>query len=115
MAEAPDAQDAAADAWFGEGTVAVVGLGLMGGSLAGALRGGESGPRRCRRVIGIVRRPESIAAATPWVDEATADLVAVAAADAVVVATPPRTIMRLLPEIAGHLRPGVFLTDLGST
>ena len=34
--------------------VAIVGLGLMGGSLAGALRG------RCQTVTGVARRPEVI-------------------------------------------------------
>ena len=115
MADPPAADAAEGAAWLAGATVAVVGLGLMGGSLGGALRGGTTGPRLCRRVVGVLRRAESLPAAAPWVDEATADLGAVAAADAVILAMPPRTIMRLLPEIAAYLAPGAFLTDLGST
>lgn len=102
-------------AWLAGAEVAVVGLGLMGGSLAVALRGGPAGARRCRRVVGVVRRAGTIPAAAPWVDHATIDLGAVATADVVVLATPARTILRLLPEVAPHLRPGTLLTDLGST
>ena len=50
--------------------VAIVGLGLMGGSLAGALRG------HCRAVIGVARRAETVqdALARGLVSWATTDL-----------------------------------------
>src|SRR5579859_2634235 len=67
----PERQDAT---WLAGAEVAIVGLGLMGGSLAGALRGAGAAPRACRRVVGIVRRAETVAAAGPWVDTATAAL-----------------------------------------
>jgi len=92
--------------------VTVVGLGLMGGSLAAALRG------QCRSVTGVVRRAETAAAARAQglVDEATTDLAgAVRAADVVVLATPVRTILRQLASIGPLLPPGCLLMDLGST
>ena len=50
--------------------VTIVGLGLMGGSLAGALRG------RCRAVTGVTRREETVRKALErgLVDRATTDL-----------------------------------------
>ena len=95
-----------------EAQVTVVGLGLMGGSLAGALRG------RCRAVVGVARRTETVAAALErgLVDRGTTDLSqGVRAADVVVLATPVRVILRQLPEIGPLLPPGCLLLDLGST
>jgi len=92
--------------------VTIVGLGLMGGSLAGALRG------QCRRVVGVARRAETIEAALSGglVDQATMDLEdGVAAADIVVLATPVRVILRQLPTIGPLLPTGCLLMDLGST
>jgi prephenate dehydrogenase len=92
--------------------VAVVGLGLMGGSLAGALRG------HCRQVIGVARRPETIeaAAAQGLIDHGTTELgEGVRQAQVVVLATPVRTILRQLPQIGPLLPAGCLLLDLGST
>ena len=92
-------------------TIAIVGLGLMGGSLALALRG------RCRRVVGVARRSETVqkALARQVVDAATCDVAgAVREADGVVLATPVRHIIRSIPQVAAHMRPGSLLMDLGS-
>jgi prephenate dehydrogenase len=92
--------------------VAVVGLGLMGGSLAGALRG------RCRSVVGVTRREETIetALARGLMDRGTTDLArGVCEVDAVVLATPVRVILRQLAEIGPLLPEGCLLMDLGST
>ncbi len=92
--------------------VAVVGLGLMGGSLAGALRG------QCLRVTGVDVDAETVVTANRrgFVDDATTDLATgVHNADLVVLATPVRTILRLLDEIGPLLAPGTMLMDLGST
>jgi len=100
MKKLPDAQ------------VTVVGLGLMGGSLAGALRG------RCRSVVGVARREETVetALARGLVDHGTTDLAeGVRGADIVVLATPVRVIMRQLRETAPLLPEGCLLMDLGST
>jgi prephenate dehydrogenase len=92
--------------------VAIVGLGLMGASLAGALRG------KCGRVIGVARRAEVIetALAHGYVDIGTTDLIAgVREADVVVLSTPVRVIVQQLVDIAPHLHPGCVVMDLGST
>jgi prephenate dehydrogenase len=92
--------------------VTIIGLGLMGGSLAGALRG------QCRSVIGVARRAEviEVALAQDLIDWGTTDLVeGVRGADVVVLATPVRVILRQLAEIGSLLPEGCVLIDLGST
>jgi len=90
----------------------IVGLGLMGGSLAGALRG------KCRAVVGVARREVTVQAALErgLVDEATTDLhAALPQADIVVLATPVRVILQQIRELGPLLPPGCLLMDLGST
>jgi prephenate dehydrogenase len=92
--------------------VSIVGLGLMGGSLAGALRG------KCRAVVGVARRDENVkeASRSGLIDWGTTDLAkGVGQADVVVLATPVRVIMRQLAEIGPLLPEGCLLMDLGST
>lgn len=92
--------------------VAIVGLGLMGGSLALALKG------RCAALYGVDRDAEivSLAATRGVVDIVSIDPGAILPmADVIVIATPVRAIMetlRVLPEI--HPGPAIVL-DLGST
>ncbi len=95
-------------------TVCIIGLGLMGGSLALALR--EA--RWADRLVGVGRDAAMLATAEAAgaINIGTTDLPAgVAAADVVLVATPVRTILRLLPEVGRHARPGTLIMDLGST
>ena len=95
-----------------DATVAVVGLGLMGGSLAGALRG------QCGSVVGVARRAETLETAVSrrLVDCGTTDLTAgVVHADIVVLAAPVRAILRLLREVTPLLPDGCLVMDLGST
>jgi len=95
-----------------ECTVTVVGLGLMGGSLAGALQG------RCGQVIGVDRDAHTLERALErrFVDQATSDLeVGVRKADIVVLATPVRSIIQLVGQIGEWMQPGSLLMDLGST
>ncbi len=90
----------------------VVGLGLMGGSFAGALRG------QCKTVVGVDRHPDVVKQALKrgFIDEGTTDLAAgVRAADVVVLATPVRSIIKLVQSISPHLAEGCVLMDLGST
>jgi len=92
--------------------VAIVGLGLMGGSLAGALRG------RCQAVVGVARRPGTIetALARGLIDRGTTDLAAsVRQTDVVILATPVRVILRLLTKIGPLLPKECLLMDVGST
>jgi prephenate dehydrogenase len=95
-----------------EATVAIVGLGLIGGSLALAL--GE----KCGRRIGVARRQETanLAVHIRAVDGATTHLrPAVEQADIVVLAAPVQTILSMVEEVGAYMRPGSLLTDVGST
>jgi len=92
--------------------VTVVGLGLMGGSLAGALCG------RCRTVVGVARCAATIevALARGLIEQGTTDLAnALRQPDVVVLATPVRVILRQIAEIGPLLPRGCLLMDLGST
>jgi prephenate dehydrogenase len=92
--------------------ITIVGLGLMGASLAGGLRG------KCGRVVGVARRAESIEVALTrgFIDSGTSDMAeGVSEADVVVLATPVRVILRQISEIAPLLPEGCLLMDLGST
>ncbi|MGQ9682710.1 MAG: prephenate dehydrogenase [Anaerolineae bacterium] len=94
--------------------VAVVGLGLMGGSLAGALKGRQA----CREVIGIPRRAETVAQALErgLIDRGTTDPAqGLPEADLVILAMPVRTILSSLPALGPLLPPGCLVLDLGST
>jgi prephenate dehydrogenase len=93
--------------------VAIVGVGLIGGSVGLALR------RRglAREVIGIGRRQQSLAVAQQVgaVTQTSLDLSAAAAAELIVVCTPVGRIAADLEAVAAHCRPGTLLTDAGST
>jgi prephenate dehydrogenase len=102
------------------GTVAIVGVGLLGGSLGMALRGlarHRNGSRIADRVIGIARRPSTIQEALQIgaLDEGGLDLAAAAGADLVVVATPVLSMAPLFRALAPHLTDGALVTDVGST
>lgn len=93
--------------------IAIIGLGLLGGSVAMAVR--ERMPSTT--VIGCARREETrhYAVENHVVDEATADLPhAVAHADLVIVATPVDAIAQTVIEIA-RTHPHAIITDVGST
>jgi prephenate dehydrogenase len=94
-------------------TVAIVGVGLVGGSVGRAVlaRG------LATRVIGIGRSRESLRRATRAgaVTETALDVAAVVEADLVVVATSVATIPSLLETIDATVRPGTLITDAGST
>jgi prephenate dehydrogenase len=94
--------------------VAIVGLGLMGGSLAMALMKRSL----CREVIGVARRPETVREAMDRgvAHRVTTDLVeGVAGADVIVLATPVHTILRQIRELAATPLNPCLLLDLGST
>jgi len=95
-------------------TLVIVGLGLMGGSLARAVK--EAGlPWRVR---GVARDPATRAAALAAgaVDEAVAGPAeAAGGADLVVLALPVLAVPTAARELAPHLAPGTVVTDVGST
>jgi cyclohexadieny/prephenate dehydrogenase len=91
----------------------VLGLGLLGGSLAWAAR--ERG--LAGEVVGCGRRPEPLRRARErgLVDRVTLDPAeAVAGADLVVLASPVGAMGRLLAQAAPGLAPGALVTDVGS-
>ena len=91
-------------------TAAVVGLGLIGGSLALSLRAAGA------RVVGIDTSADALEMARrrDAVDEATTSLDGVAAADLVVVATPLDQVAQVTIAAARRMRSGSLLTDVGS-
>lgn len=93
--------------------VAIVGVGLIGGSLGMALRA----RRLAGRVLGIPRRQETIdeAVQVGAIDEGTLDLSRVREADLVVLAPPVLTIPPLVEAMSPYLQPGALVTDVGST
>jgi prephenate dehydrogenase len=91
----------------------VIGVGLMGGSLARALR--EKGA--VGEVVGAGRNEDNLRAAVRLgvVDRYDTDPArAVAGADVVVVAVPLGAIEPVLRAIVPHLSPGAVVTDVGS-
>jgi cyclohexadieny/prephenate dehydrogenase len=93
--------------------VAVIGLGLLGGSVAGAAR--ARGVAKC--VVGVSRGRDTAAAAVAagLADEGTAELAAgVAGADLVVLCTPVFAMAETLRRAAPHLARGALVTDVGS-
>lgn len=95
-------------------SVAIVGVGLIGGSIGLALRE----RKLARQIIGIGRRQNSLDAArkTGAIDQGVTNLSAgVAAAQLVIVATPVDTIAERAVQAAAAAPPGCLITDAGST
>jgi prephenate dehydrogenase len=95
-------------------TVAIVGVGLLGGSIGLALQ--QRG--LVRRVVGIGRRETSLRKARQngTLTEATMDLSSgVADAELVVVCTPVGDIVERVCQVAEHCPPSALITDVGST
>jgi prephenate dehydrogenase len=95
-------------------TVAILGVGLIGGSIGlGLRRRGLAG-----RVIGVGRREESLRVARERgaVNETSLDVAAgVAEADLVIVCTPVGRIVDDVRSVAANCRAGALITDVGST
>jgi prephenate dehydrogenase len=94
--------------------VAVVGVGLIGGSFAAALRRAGA----VATVVGFDRNAQALerAAALGIIDTAAESVTeAAAGADLVVVAVPVRAAPPVLHDVALALGPGAVVTDVGST
>jgi len=95
-----------------EKSVCIVGLGLMGGSLASALHG------QVKQLIGVDRHASTrqLALSDGVVDIVTDDLSSgVRAVDLIILATPVQSILQIVRELP-NLRPdGCMVLDLGST
>ena len=93
--------------------LAVVGIGLIGGSFAAALRRvGQVGT-----ILGVGRRPASLQRASELglIDEVASYEQAAARADLILLATPVGAMSGALRALAPVLRPGTLVTDAGST
>ncbi len=94
--------------------IAILGLGLLGGSWGLALKKhGFPG-----RVVGYARRAETVeqALAAGAIDEGSGEPArAVAGADLVVLATPVGVILDFLARLRPHVSPRALVTDVGST
>jgi prephenate dehydrogenase len=94
-------------------TLAIVGVGLIGGSVALAAR------RRgvAARIIGIDRQVDALARAArdDAIDEGHSQLVRAAGADLIVFCTPVDDIASQVIEVAQRCPAGTLLTDTGST
>jgi cyclohexadieny/prephenate dehydrogenase len=95
------------------GRVALIGIGLIGSSLARALR--RDSPET--NIVACARRPETLATVRrlDLADAATDDPArAVEGADLVVIATPLSAYAEIGQRIGGVLKDGAILTDVGS-
>jgi len=95
-------------------TIAIIGVGLIGGSIGLALRERNL----ARRIIGIGRRASSLrnALAQGCATETTTNIIeGVKEAELVVVCTPVAEIARQIIEAARHFPEGGIITDAGST
>ncbi len=94
--------------------LAIVGLGLLGGSVAKAARA----QGLAREIVAVGRRHDALlpALAEGVVDATTTDLAeGLAAADFCVLATPVASLEKMLPAVWAVLPEGAVLTDVGST
>lgn len=91
-----------------QGTIAVAGLGLMGGSFAFAMQ--EASPAK---IVGIDSDPEVLMQALKRhaIDEAANDEL-LREADMLVLALAPRTAVQVLKEVAPLMKKGAIVTDL---
>lgn len=93
--------------------VAIVGPGLIGGSLALAIKKkGLAG-----QIIGVSRRRKTLLLARRMgaIDKGARDLRIIRDADLVILATPVNTIINLAPRILKVIRKECIVTDVGST
>lgn len=96
-----------------EDTIAIVGVGLIGGSIAAAAKS----RRVARSVIGVGRNPErlQIARSRGLVDDVSDDLATVAAqSNLIIFCTPVDRIVEGVKFAAAASRPGTLITDAGS-
>jgi prephenate dehydrogenase len=93
--------------------VTIIGVGLIGGSLARVLKS----KNLAGRITGVGRTRSTLEQALNLgVIDATAQgfASAVAGADLVILASPVGTFEKIVREIGPHLKPGAILTDVGS-
>jgi len=92
-------------------TVAIIGIGLIGGSLGQALR-----RTRRYRVLGIARKPRTLREARRLgaIDRGSTRLEDAAQADLIVIATPVDRVVPTARKLFPLLKPGTIVTDVSS-
>lgn len=93
--------------------VAIVGTGLIGGSMALAIKK----KRLADEVIGVSRHKKTLLAAknNGAIDRGSQDINIIKGADLVVLATPVNTVLDLALPISKIIKPDCIVTDVGST
>ena len=95
------------------GTVGVVGVGLIGGSLGLSLKALKNPPE----VVGYDRSATVLADALEReaIDRAASELSELAGCEVIFIAVPVSRILETVESVAGVASPGTILTDVGST
>ncbi len=93
-------------------TLLIIGLGMIGGSVACGLRQRLPGTQ----ILAVDQNADTLAEANEQeIIDGSGEIGAmVAQSDLVLLAVPPSTLPELLPRIAGSLQPGAVVTDVGS-
>lgn len=92
--------------------IAILGLGLIGGSLALALHG------KCAQLLGVDLDPQTVSKALSQgvVDQASVDPQAILPqADGIILAVPVKAIIQIIPLLPEWIPKGALVMDLGST
>ncbi|MCA9006140.1 MAG: prephenate dehydrogenase [Planctomycetaceae bacterium] len=95
-------------------TIGVIGVGLLGGSIAAAARQRNL----AETILGAGRNPSRMRAAQQagLLDRGTTNIAETAAqSDLVIVCTPVNQIVQFIQTVAQNSRPGTIITDVGST
>ncbi len=90
--------------------IGIVGLGLIGGSLAIDLR------RQGHYLLGVSRRPETCqqAVSQGMVDQAEPEMALMQSAEVIFLCTPLGALENAVDQLLPHLSPSTILTDVGS-
>lgn len=93
--------------------IGIVGLGLIGGSLGMAIRKNSA----ASEIVGVARRKKTLDAALKLgaIDYGSLDFKILNNCDLIIFATPVKAIIKLLGKIGPHIKPGVVISDVGST
>ncbi len=94
-------------------TIAIIGVGLIGGSLAAAFKA----KHLCSRILGIDRDQSHLdqALVSGLIDQGGRDLALVAEADLIVLCTPVAQTQQILTALRPYLGEHTLLMDVGST
>ncbi|HCK66293.1 MAG TPA: hypothetical protein DHW49_08495 [Anaerolineae bacterium] len=96
---------------LGNAKIGIIGLGLMGGSLAKALKG------KCESLFGFDTHLPTLqlATATQTVHYASSDFSSLSKINVLILATPVNIILDIIPRLPSFIKQNCILIDLGST